>query len=60
MAVTHHDSSLRARPARPWFRRVWYAAMIALAIARASRLQKFRYKTFRLFKKPVDPESRKF
>ncbi|SAK73439.1 two-component regulator histidine sensor kinase [Caballeronia glebae] len=33
MAVTSTEPSLRAPAARPWFRRLWYAALIALAVA---------------------------
>ncbi|SAK88504.1 ATP-binding response regulator [Caballeronia ptereochthonis] len=33
MAVTSSEPSLRAHAARPWFRRLWYAALIALAVA---------------------------
>ncbi|WP_250435678.1 ATP-binding protein [Caballeronia sp. ATUFL_F2_KS9A] len=33
MAVIRTESPLRAHAARPWFRRLWYAALIALAVA---------------------------
>ncbi|SAK53324.1 two-component regulator histidine sensor kinase [Caballeronia pedi] len=33
MAVISTEPSLRAHVARPWFRRLWYAALIALAVA---------------------------
>jgi len=33
MAVPGTESSLGAPAARPWFRRLWYAALIALAVA---------------------------
>ncbi|SAL11446.1 two-component regulator histidine sensor kinase [Caballeronia arvi] len=33
MAVTSTEPSLRAHTARPWFRRLWYAALIAFAVA---------------------------
>ncbi|MFM0325069.1 ATP-binding response regulator [Caballeronia glebae] len=33
MAVISTEPSLRAPAARPWFRRLWYAALIALAVA---------------------------
>jgi len=33
MAVISTEPSLRAHAARPWFRRLWYAALIALAVA---------------------------
>ncbi|SAK57495.1 two-component regulator histidine sensor kinase [Caballeronia hypogeia] len=33
MAVIGTEPSLRAHAARPWFRRLWYAALLALAIA---------------------------
>jgi len=33
MAVIGTETSVRAPAARPWFRRLWYAALIALAVA---------------------------
>ncbi len=33
MAVARTEPSMRAPAARPWFRRLWYAALIALAVA---------------------------
>ncbi|SAK92661.1 two-component regulator histidine sensor kinase [Caballeronia fortuita] len=33
MSVISTESSLRANAARPWWRRLWYAALIALAVA---------------------------
>lgn len=33
MAVASTEPSLRAHEARPWFRRLWYATLIALAVA---------------------------
>src|SRR5690348_8483123 len=33
MAVASTEPSLRAHETRPWFRRLWYATLIALAVA---------------------------
>ena len=33
MAITRTDAPLRTPAARPWLRRVWYAVMLALAVA---------------------------